>query len=444
MRTIAIKQYLLLGLLLASFLTQILWLNFPQSVVFDEVHFGKFVTAYCCTGEHFFDIHPPHAKLLIAGTAWLGGYQGGFDFENIGQKYPDDIRLVSLRILPALAGALLPLIIFLLLRQFGASYWAAMIGGYAIALDNAVTVHTRVISLDGVLLVATFGALSAFLAAQKRKDYWAPVLFALSGALAGLAVGVKFTGLAALGLLGMMVLVKIVQNMRNKDWINWVIYGLLILLSAIFVYLLGWWMHFNFLPLSGSGDAWLSPTGNFLQDTIATHKSMLGANYNLTATHPYSSSWWEWPIMKEPIFYWQSNGSLIYFIGNPAVWWGGLILFLIAMGRLLMGKWQEISSYMWIPIVGFIISFIPLISVPRALFMYHYLTPLIFLILIGLLWLDKKIDADNEKNINQILSFYGIAFVLIILGFFWMAPITYGIPLSDFMQKVIFIFPNWR
>jgi dolichyl-phosphate-mannose--protein O-mannosyl transferase len=36
--------------------------------VFDEVTFGKFVQAYCCTGERFFDIHPPHGKLLIAAA----------------------------------------------------------------------------------------------------------------------------------------------------------------------------------------------------------------------------------------------------------------------------------------------------------------------------------------------------------------------------------------
>ncbi|MBI3421301.1 MAG: phospholipid carrier-dependent glycosyltransferase, partial [Candidatus Sungbacteria bacterium] len=36
-------------------------LDYPRQVVFDEVHFGKFVNAYCCTKERFFDIHPPHA-----------------------------------------------------------------------------------------------------------------------------------------------------------------------------------------------------------------------------------------------------------------------------------------------------------------------------------------------------------------------------------------------
>ena len=37
-------------------------------MVFDELHFGKFVNGYV-KGEYFFDIHPPFSKLLIAFAA---------------------------------------------------------------------------------------------------------------------------------------------------------------------------------------------------------------------------------------------------------------------------------------------------------------------------------------------------------------------------------------
>ena len=67
----------LLVLLGVGFCLHFVALAYPREVIFDEVHFGKFVTAYCCTGERFFDIHPPHAKLLVAGVAWVGGYRGG-------------------------------------------------------------------------------------------------------------------------------------------------------------------------------------------------------------------------------------------------------------------------------------------------------------------------------------------------------------------------------
>ena len=70
----------LIILLLLSAAVHLVGLSHPDSVVFDEVHFGSFSTAYCCNHEYFFDPHPPHAKLLIAGTARLLGYRGGVDF----------------------------------------------------------------------------------------------------------------------------------------------------------------------------------------------------------------------------------------------------------------------------------------------------------------------------------------------------------------------------
>jgi dolichyl-phosphate-mannose--protein O-mannosyl transferase len=91
-------------------------LSEPRSVVFDEVWFGDFVNAYTGSGAYFLDVHPPHAKLLIAGVAALGGYHGEQEFSAI--HHP--ITAVSpalLRFVPALAGTLIPLLVFGLLIQ---------------------------------------------------------------------------------------------------------------------------------------------------------------------------------------------------------------------------------------------------------------------------------------------------------------------------------------
>ena len=114
---------LLLGLVLRGS-----GLGHPDSVVFDEVHFGKYATAYCCTGTRIFDIHPPHAKLLIAGGARLAGYQGGIAFERIGEPF-GSVSPLPLRLVPAIAGALLAPLLFVLLLQLGASLPAAVLGG---------------------------------------------------------------------------------------------------------------------------------------------------------------------------------------------------------------------------------------------------------------------------------------------------------------------------
>lgn len=51
---------------------------------FDEVHFGKFASRYIKT-RYFVDVHPPLAKLLITLAGFVSGYNGDFDFKEIGK-----------------------------------------------------------------------------------------------------------------------------------------------------------------------------------------------------------------------------------------------------------------------------------------------------------------------------------------------------------------------
>ena len=147
-----------LGLLL-----RLPFISYPSQVVFDEVGFGKLITAYGWTGVRLFDVHPPHGKLLITVAAYLGGYTGSIDFAKIGNSCSESIA--PLRFLPALAGALIPAMVFILLCQLGASLAAALLGGLFMAFDNAFVVQSRVIGLDTLLVFCLFASLSALLAA---------------------------------------------------------------------------------------------------------------------------------------------------------------------------------------------------------------------------------------------------------------------------------------
>ncbi|WP_456049012.1 glycosyltransferase family 39 protein [Acetivibrio cellulolyticus] len=63
--------------------------------------------------------------------------------------------------------------------------------------------------------------------------------------------------------------------------------------------------------------------------------SMFNYHSNLVDDHPYQSSWWEWPIMVKPMaFYFGSDlepdmASKIFTMGNPAIWWTGILVFVI-------------------------------------------------------------------------------------------------------------------
>ena len=54
---------------------------------FDEVHFGKFASKYS-KSQYFVDVHPPLAKLLITLAGFVFGYDGHFDFKDIGKCVP--------------------------------------------------------------------------------------------------------------------------------------------------------------------------------------------------------------------------------------------------------------------------------------------------------------------------------------------------------------------
>ncbi len=424
-------------LLMVSLFIHGAYLGRPRSVVFDEVHFGKFITAYCCTKERFFDIHPPHAKLILAAAAVSAGYKGGFPFQNIGQAY-GDVNPWALRWFPALMGALLPLLVWLLMRQLGASRPAAFLAGLAVTLDNALVLQSRVLGLDSILLSSFFGSLVVFLHALKRstRKRWAWLLGA--GALSGLAIGAKVTGAAGIGLMA-VVLFCTWFGRRTLDNFKFGVKGLgLILLGAIPVYIAGFVLHFALLTKPGQGDAFFKPTASVVGNVVGLQTVMFRANYFLTATHPNSSKWWEWLIDRKPIFYWADGAKAIFLWGNPVLWGGISLLLLLILGVTVMGKvtslklasgGEKARSLQWIPLSGFVLSYLPMAFIPRALFLYHYFTPLVFGIIFVALWLDGAGWIVSSRLRKQRLSYYVVA-ALLVISFVVVSPVTYGFEAS--------------
>jgi dolichyl-phosphate-mannose-protein mannosyltransferase len=425
----------------------------PRRVVFDEVHFGGFVTHYLGDHGYFFDIHPPHAKLLIAGLAALGGYRGDQPFESLDQPI-EKVSPTLLRLVPALSGILLPLVLFGLLLQLGATPLAAFLGGLAVALDNAILLQTRIIALDGILLLATFGSLSAVLAALAASSrVRASGLALLAGGLVGLAAGTKFTGLAALPLAFACLLATLLPRpgwaaaRRAASLCVWLMTG------AVAVYVAGWRIHFALLGEPGPGYAWAVPSGDFLFDTVHVHRLMLASNYGLTAPHPYASPWWSWPLMVRPVYYWNHADGALYFLGNPALWWGTTLGLVLLFGNALLLRASELRlatggspwpPRLWVPLLGFAIALLPLVRVPRALFLYHYLTPLLFALCAVLLWLDR-IGWTRAGGLRRQRASYFAAIAALALGFVAISPFTFAFVRATAYRELVFgIFPGWR
>lgn len=75
------------------------------------------------------DVHPPLAKLLLTLAGWLAGFDGEFDFKDIGKDYVEPgVPYVAMRLLPAICGILLVPTMFLTLKAVGCRTITATLG----------------------------------------------------------------------------------------------------------------------------------------------------------------------------------------------------------------------------------------------------------------------------------------------------------------------------
>jgi len=417
-----------------------LWIAQPAEVVFDEVHFGKFLNAYL-KGEYYFDIHPPLGKLLLALGGYGAGYQGDFSFERISQPY-GSTPYVALRTLPNLAGGLLPLAVYLFLLTFGLSKRASALAAVFLLLENALLVQTHFILIDAFLLFFGFLGLAAFFWA--RQNGYEIVKLSLAGFLLALSFSVKWTGLAFFALAGFFFLKDLLGRFRSSRRQAAKLFGkslIALVILPIFVYLSVFYIHFSLLPRPGPGDAYMSADfvagkKNFWAKTFELNLVMYSANATLSATHPYSSKFYSWPIMARPVYYWVKNfpggeAGRIYLLGNPILWWLATFGMIFSLFRW-RPKEKELKLGLYL---GYFLNILPFVVVPRVLFLYHYLAALIFSVAVL-----SALIADSEKAKPKVIF---VLVALVFASFIFFAPLSYGLPLSEAAYRLRLWLPRW-
>lgn len=417
------KKSIILTLVALGVVTHALWFGHPDSAVFDEVHFGKFLSAYF-THEYYFDIHPPLGKLILAGWGWVWGYTPGFSFASIGALYPDKLYM-ALRLLPTLAGALLPLVIYGVARRLKLSRPAAALAGILVALDNALLVQSRFILLDPFMLLFGFSAFWCYLR-WRQNGHW--MLLPLIGVLGSMAFSIKWTGATFLALI-------LILEFRHM-WSIKRIAALILLPLA--VYFLVFATHFSLLAKPGPGDAFMRTdfqSESMLEKVVELNAEMYRSNQRLTASHPYSSSWYSWPFMERPIFYWVHGAARIYLLGNPLVWWLSTIAVLVIFINLLLSGLRNHPPELLIMAGAWIMNVLPFIGIGRVMFLYHYFTALIWAILM------LAYVVDRSRNVKRTVLVISAA-ALVLFVFF--APLSYGLSLSDSAYNARVWFSSWR
>ncbi|EPB81558.1 hypothetical protein HMPREF1544_11707 [Mucor circinelloides 1006PhL] len=263
-----------------SFFTTFYMIWYPAQVVFDEVHFGKFA-GYYLQRTFFFDVHPPLAKLMLAGVGYLSGFDGVYQFANIGESYAaNNVPYIALRALPASLNVCGVALIYNILKESGFSVLTCFTTATLYLLDNAFIGQNRLILLDSILIFYMLTTVYSYVKFRKYRhqpftlSWWTWMM--ATGTSMALTLSVKMIGLFVVAAVGLAVVMdlwdlldKKKYGLNNKTLIQHLgarIAGL-ILLPAV-VYLFWFYIHFAILKFSGPGDAYMSTR---FQDTLTNN-----------------------------------------------------------------------------------------------------------------------------------------------------------------------------
>jgi len=142
-----------------------------------------------------------------------------------------------------------------------------------------------------------------------------------------------------------------------------------------------------------------------LNGVIGVQEFMLSYHGNLTATHPYQSPWYQWPLMTRPIWFYSGSNvaegmmSSIASFGNPLVWWGGLLFTLYSIISYHRRNRHEKKALRFI-FIALAAAFLPWTLISRATFLYHYFASVPFIILLtvfGFRWVEIRTGCKWAK-----------------------------------------------
>ncbi|KAI0052691.1 glycosyltransferase family 39 protein [Auriscalpium vulgare] len=268
---------LLVAVVIIASAVRLFRLSKPDSVVFDEVHFGKFASRYIKT-RYFVDVHPPLAKLLITLAAFLSGYDGNFDFKDIGKSY-ENVPYVSMRMLPATLGIATVPLSYLTLRGLDCRATTALLASLLITFENGLITQSRHILLDSPLIF--FTALATFLwVGFCNEDKHEPFTtrwwswLTLTGLGLGAVVSSKWVGLFTIATIGLGTIKQLwvlLGDLRvpPRIWLKhfWA-RALCLIVVPILFYMAMFQIHFLILENSGEGDGFMSAE---FQHTLGGH-----------------------------------------------------------------------------------------------------------------------------------------------------------------------------
>lgn len=415
--------------------------KFPETAtyyyrsMFDEIYHAR--TAYeTLHGHIIYEIsHPPLGKdLMSLGVAMFGMTPFGWRF------------------VVALAGILLVPVMYAFLRKMTKKTKYAVAGSILLDVEFMHFTLSRIGTIDAIVaffLLLAFYLMYCFVLKeheyvslvkyeQKEKERCKKaeiLLLVLCGTAMGCAIATKWTGIY--GAAGLAILLFAFLCKDYKSLAEWKLASrhLLILCITCIV-------SFIVIPIGIYLISYLPYTriweGGVVKLAIVNSIDMLKYHESTVFEHMYSSEWYEWAWMKNPLFdavnqYPDGTYSFVATFGNPIIWWGGIVALFYNL-YLWVVKKDCNAQYLCICYLSMLV---PWIFIHRTLFIYQYYVP--SLILIPML-MHTFANIKDPKN-RKLILFVAAAVVVFCLFY----PVISGAKVSkDYINHTLRWMSSWK
>ncbi|MBE6719004.1 MAG: phospholipid carrier-dependent glycosyltransferase [Ruminococcaceae bacterium] len=393
--------------------------TYMNETYFDEIYYVRTAHEHL-DGKYPFECsHPPLGKLIIAlGTIVFGMNPFGW------------------RIMGNLFGIAMIALMYVFAKRLFKNTFFATAATFFLAFDFMHFTQTRLATIDSfsiffimLMYYLMYIYYDSSVEQLPRKD--ALKILALCGVAFGLGISTKWLCVyAGIGLAVLFTIALVKRTKQGDDPIRTCLWCVLFFIVIPFcIYFVSYIPYFIAVP-----DQSIFKT--FWDNQVY----MLTYHSGLEATHPFESSWYAWPLMLRPMWYYGNEAianyglcSTIVALGNPIIWWGGTLcmLFLLFKPKKRSGE--------WFVVIGFLSQFLPWVLISRSTFIYHYFASVPFIVL-ALVYVLKMISDKYKKGRIVTIVVLAIAFVLFCMFY----PVISGSVTSrSYVMNVLKWFESW-
>ncbi len=344
---------------------------FLNSSYFDEIYHARTAWEHL-RGMFPYEIsHPPLGKeILSLGILLFGMTPFGWRF--MGTLF---------------GAAMLPVVYWFARKLFGGRT-VPNACAVLLATDFMHFAQTRIATIDTYavfFILLMYGFMYEYLRGRRLRD------LALSGLFFGLGAASKWTCLYAGAGLGVLWLADWIRQLREAapegegggqdDSLAPAFLKNAAFCLVFFVALPALIYYLAYLPYGAARPA--APSSAAYTKIVWDNQVFMFIYHKgVTATHPYSSRWYQWMLDIRPILFYlkyfddgrrSSFGAWL----NPLLCWAGLLSLFVLLHMALIRRDRKAGFLLW----GYLAQLLPWILITRTTFEYHYFPCSVFLVL---------------------------------------------------------------